>query len=238
MELPEWMTRKAITVIVLMAVVSGVALFVVMPQDQLQPASVWESKTVVETEPETVVDEESVILESETIPENITNMETATETIPETPILTPAPTEEIPPISEKEIKDKGDRFNADPGTPVPAKGTISGTVTEIPSGNVLDLSGVLVKLRGVDTHDEDDPDFNQWREALMRICPVGTLVLHNNPQGTPDSQGRISATVWCYGFPHAPPLATANEVMTEADFDIIGRGCSASSDTRLLGCTS
>ena len=293
METPEWLSRKLLVIITAVVIVSGIAVFVVMSEDELELKSVVGLDGVLETVtdivpdivPEAEPNDEIAVPDLENIPENVTDIENIaepvvdmipeniTETvvgmipenitevseivqmpeildieiieepeptieIPEIPITIPIPPEEILEIPEQEIQDKVDRYNADPGTPVPAKNTISGTVTKIQSGNVIELSGVLVKLRGVDAHNEDDPDFNQWREALMRICPVGTLVIHNNPNGTPDSQGRISATVWCYGFPHAPPLASANEVMTEADYDIIGRGCSASSDTRLLGCTS
>ena len=255
MELSEWSTRKILVVIALAVIISVAALFVVMPQDQPEPKTVTETETVVETETETVVEKEEIVSELEAGSENTTVTETVTDAIPEspdieiiedsaliaeipeTPVAIPTLPEEIPSIPEKAIQGKVDRFNADPGTPVPEKGAAAGIVNKIHSGNVLELNNVLVKLRGVDTPNEDEPDFNQWREALMRICPVGSLALYDNPNRTPDSQGRISTNVWCYGYPNMAPLASANEVMSEADYDIIGRGCSISHDTRLLGCT-
>ena len=231
---------------------------------KLETVVAAEPETAVAAEPETVAEGEvTIIPRLEIIPENVTSTETAAETVPKTdlipeplaieiiedpvspadmpeiPATIPTPPAEIPSIPAKVMQDKVDRFNADSGTPVPEKGAAAGTVNKIHSGNVLELNGILVKLRGVDTPDGDDgePDFDQWRQALMRICPVGSLALYDHPNRTPDSQGRISTNVWCYGYPHAAPLASANDVMSEADYDIIGRGCQASHETRLLGCT-
>lgn len=261
MELPELPSKKILAIIVLVIIIIPITFFTISP-DLLDTTSV--SKPDVVDELETVVEDEPVVLELDTISENATGLEIAIETaadtvvetitepiieivpdtlivpeildieiiedpeptieIPEIPITIPTPPDDIPEIPEKTIQDKVDRFNADPGTPVPAKGAISGSVERVIAGNMIKINGIEIRLSGVSNTNDGNADL--WRQALMRLCPVDSLALYKG------------STVWCYGYPVTAPLASVNEVMNEADYDIIGRGCSASSDTRLLGCTS
>ena len=196
----------------------------------LEAEIILEPETVEQIIPELVIDPIPEPLDIEIVEDPV-----PVANIPEPPIIIPAPPNEIPEIPEKVIQNKVDRYNANLGTPIPEKNTAAGIISKIHSANMMEINGILVKLRDVDIPNESDSE--QWREALMRICPVGSLALYDGANRTPNSQGVILANVWCYGYPNAPPLASTNEVMTETDYDIIGRGCSASNDTRLLGCT-
>ena len=273
------MSRKLLVIIITVVIISGIAVFVVMSEDELELESILGLDTVLGTVTDIIPDivteaepdDEIAVPELENIPGNITDIENITNPvidmipeniteivtnmipenitevsdviqmpeildieiiedpestieIPEIPITIPTPPEEIPEIPEKEIQDKVDRYNADPGTPVPAKGAVSGNVERVIAGNMIKINGIEIRLSGVSNTNDGNADL--WRQALMRLCPVDSLALYKG------------STVWCYGYPVTAPLASVNEVMSEADYDIIGRGCSASSDTRLLGCTS
>ena len=156
--------------------------------------------------------------------------------IPDAPAIPDIPEEVETPESE-EILDRVERYNARPGVPVPKEGAAAGNVNRVHSSNTMEINGVLLRLSGVSGLDADDADFDEARQALMRLCPVGSLALYDSPKRAPDDQGRISTKVWCYGYPSVTPLATVNEVMKEAPYDLIGRGCAAPHEGRLLGCT-
>lgn len=261
MVLPEWLTRKVMIIAALAVIVLSAAAFTAMQdeavsiepvleivpalepepvqepvQEQAQelepaPEPTPEIEPVIEVEPEPEPAPEPVIIEPiEIVPSPVVE-------IPEPPPEVPSVPDEIPKPPEQEIQEKVDRFDAQPGTPVPKKGAAAGTISRIHSADMMEINGVLLKLSGVRSPNQDGVEFDLWRQALMRICPVGSLALYDNPNRSPDNQGRISTNVWCYGYPSVPPQASANEVMKEADYTIIGRGCSAPHDARLLGCT-
>ncbi len=170
------------------------------------------------------------------VPEPIQIVVVAPPVIPDAPVIPDIPEEVETPESE-EILDRVERYNAQPGVPVPKEGAVAGNVNRVHSSNTMEINGVLLRLSGVSGLDEDDADFDEARQSLMRLCPVGSLALYDSPKRAPDEQGRISTKVWCYGYPSVTPLATVNEVMKEAPYDLIGRDCAAPHEGRLLGCT-
>ena len=246
----ERITGKVVILIVFIALLSVAAAYLAAqyePPPEPEPEPVPEPEPISIPEPEPVPEPEP-IHEPEPVPEPelIPEPEPEPDPIPEPieiippPIPIPPPEvpdapEEITNIPQAEIQEKVDRFNAQPGTPIPSKNAISGTVSRVHSGEEMEINGVLLSLRGVNVPTGDGVESDLWRQALMRICPVGSLAIYGG--GSTQSSGGISTDVWCYGYPSKPPKASANEVMDEADHTLIGRGCNAPHDTRLLGCT-
>ena len=261
MELPEFLTIKVIAIIVVAVVGGGIGtVFFVLPM--LAPEPVITPEEIKEVEP---IEELNATVTPPELPDNVTDaidvitddvndtLSDITDAIPEIiipeiinlpepikieiiedpipieiqeiPDTIPEPPDDIPEIPEKTIQDKVDRFNTATGTPVPEKGTTAGSIDRVISGNEIVINGVEIKISGVSATSDDGEDSDQWRQALMRLCPTSSLALYKG------------GTVWCYGYPANPPLASVNEVMTEADYDIIGRGCHVAHDDRLLGCS-
>ena len=123
-----------------------------------------------------------------------------------------------------------ERYNAEPGLPLPEDGAAAGYIKSIQSANSLTIDGRSFMLFDVDSPAEDDPEFDEARQALMRLCPVDTLMIYEERRAT-------IIILWCYGYPLVPPLSTANQIMNEADYDIIGKNCDVPHEGRLLGCS-
>ena len=143
MVLLEWLTRKVIIIAALVAIVLSAVAFTAMqdeavsiepvleiapvlepepalapePAQKLEPAPepAPEIEPVIEVEPEPEPAPEPVIIEPiEIVPPPVVE-------IPEPPPEVPSVPDEIPKPPEQEIQERVDRFDAQPGTPVPKK---------------------------------------------------------------------------------------------------------------------
>ena len=104
-----------------------------------------------------------------------------------------------------DILERAEEFKKIPSEPVPA-GAVSGTITWVVTGNVVNINEVMIHLTGVKAGGISDRDY------LMGECPRDTLALYVLT-GSKDSEGNSYGKVWCYGYPPTQPDTTINNIL-------------------------
>ncbi len=79
-------------------------------------------------------------------------------------------------------------------------GCIVGYVTEIIDGDTIMVDGQSIRFALADTPEYGDYGFNETRDFIESICPVGSSVLVDEDDGqTQGSYGRTLAVIYCNG---------------------------------------
>jgi len=85
-----------------------------------------------------------------------------------------------------------------PLPPQGCSGCIVGYVTEIIDGDTIKVDGQSIRFALVDTPEYGEYGFNEARDFIESICPVGSSVLVDEDDGqTQGSYGRILAVIYC-----------------------------------------
>jgi micrococcal nuclease len=75
-----------------------------------------------------------------------------------------------------------------------------GYVTEIIDGDTIKVGGQSIRFALVDTPEYGEYGFNEARDLIESICPVGSPVLVDEDDGqTQGSHGRMLAVIYCNG---------------------------------------
>jgi len=78
---------------------------------------------------------------------------------------------------------------------------ISGQVTQIIDGDTIRVDGQSIRFALLDTPEIGESGFNQARDFIEGICPVGSPVLVDEDDGqTQGSYDRIVAVIYCNGM--------------------------------------
>ena len=245
----EFPKKKLILIAaVVAALIVGVVVFMMITAPEPAPKLVLEPEPVSvpepepEPEPEIIIEPEIETMsesepkpEPESVPDLVLIPEPVVVMIPDPVPVQPSEIPELPEevqteVAAEEILAEVARVKALPGIPVPDANAAAGLIQSVYSSDTLTINGVELTLKGFKGPKEGEADFDEARQALMRLCPVGSLALYDD--------SRSKADVWCYGYPSTTPLATVSEVMNEADYDIIGHGCHVPHEGRLLGCSN
>jgi len=122
-------------------------------------------------------------------------------------------------------------------SPQDCAGCFRGYVTEIIDGDTIKVGGQSIRFALVDTPEYGEYGFNEARDLIESICPVGSPVLVDEDDGqTQGSHGRMLAVIYCNGM-------NLNEaVLDEGHADIDQRFCedsefSSEEWAKKYGCT-
>jgi len=89
--------------------------------------------------------------------------------------------------------------------PIPDKASLckgtarcfNGTVTRIVDGDTLEADDVPIRLALVDAPDYNEEGWNETRNFVLNICPIGSKAIVDEDDGQNESYGRIVAVVYC-----------------------------------------